>query len=178
MRDQERYVLRHGNTVERENAGLVNMEGFDGEYMSYRDSVVDAKERQISDPKNPDRPFARDLRIEIIDKLGLEDPADFDNVEFYSALGTSFDTYHGVDCFVEVATEDGLKRVTIDLTTREKGTFKADILIEFPNDNLDPDLDESEYLGIIGRAADAIVKKINNSEIGQKIIYHQKDMYG
>ena len=81
------------------------------------------------DPTNSDRPFAKDLRIEVCDALGLESETELDRVKIYSAVGTPLDL-HGIDALVRY--DDGrlVVDVTLDATLDpHKFVYKADFII-------------------------------------------------
>lgn len=89
-------------------------------YVTYKDALDlarkfqpidkrDPKKKRI-DPTNPKAPLAKDLRIEILDQLGVEDE-ESDKVKVFTAVGTPLDIFHGVDAFVEI---DG-KVITLDI---------------------------------------------------------------
>lgn len=40
------------------------------------------------DPTNPRQPFAKELRLAVIEELGLDNDKDSDRVRFFSAVGT------------------------------------------------------------------------------------------
>jgi len=84
-------------------------------HMKWRDAKEFAKQNQ---PANKAR-IASLLERKVRFRLGKE-------VVFYTAVGTPFDYYHGVDGFFEF---DG-KVVTVDTTlNKEKRHAKADIII-------------------------------------------------
>jgi len=107
------------------------------DFVFYRDALKLAKKFQPGDPGNPKRAFARDLRIEIIDLLGLTEEKDMDRIKFYTAIGTPLDKWHSIDGFFEIEQENGPPvMITMDATTiteKEKiqrgQEIKADILI-------------------------------------------------
>ncbi|MBI4435222.1 hypothetical protein HY630_00980 [Candidatus Uhrbacteria bacterium] len=114
------------------------------------------------DPTNPRQPFAKELRLAIIDELGLEDDKDLDRIRFYSAVGTPLDVFHGVDGWVEFVPEVGTPQmVTLDATMDpEKIEHKADIIVQqFP----DPEEDEKAFFEAVeGHAAD-VAKRLRPS---------------
>ncbi|KKS36866.1 MAG: hypothetical protein A3G49_03860 [Candidatus Sungbacteria bacterium RIFCSPLOWO2_12_FULL_41_11] len=107
------------------------------DFVFYRDALKLAKKFQPGDPGNPKRAFARDLRIEIIDLLGLTEEKDMDRIKFYTAIGTPLDKWHSIDGFFEIEQEHRPPiMITFDTTTltaeqkQERGQkIKADILI-------------------------------------------------
>lgn len=159
--------------MERESVGTVRTEagGAGLKYEDYKTAMENIRSRQPYSPENPTIPFARDLRIEIIDQMGFVDPSQYSHVRMYAAVGSAFDVYHGVDAFVEIDVDaKRTVRVTIDITTRNKETWKADICVELPSDNLDPDLDEDAYLTVIEKVAQAIVRKVNGEVQTQQYV--------
>ena len=92
-------------------------------YLPYREAMALARRHPAWDPSDPDPRPANDLHFWLCEELGVED---FSRVRLYSALGTPFDIFHGVDLWVEV---DG-QVVTIDLTANEnKDYHKADVVV-------------------------------------------------
>ena len=99
------------------------------------------------DATDPSKPLARELRIAVIDELGLEDK-DQDRIKFFSAVGTALDHFHGVDGWIEFQPEEGPPViVTLDVTLNTKKLeHKADIIIsEVP----DPDEDEKAFEDLV-----------------------------
>lgn len=178
---QEHYKpstpLPTGSVIERGAFGKAADSTDKAAYMTYKDALEQVTRYYTGDPTNPEASFARDLRIEIIDrladKLGLKNTNDYNKVRFYSARGSAFDLYHGVDGFVEVDIDGQTFRVTLDITTREKDTWKADILIVFPKDDLDPDMDEKMYLAMVDKVAEAVVKKLIDPSRPRKMVHHE-----
>lgn len=95
------------------------------------------KKHYRQDPTEPAPGYARDLRLEIVDALGLE--ADEESrLKVYSTLKTPIDYKFGVDGFVELEDPETGKtvRVTLDVTmnrrkmeeARTEGS-KADVVI-------------------------------------------------
>jgi hypothetical protein len=73
-------------------------------YLPFEKAVELAREFQHGDPTNPEKNFANDLRLAIIERLEKRDflkLGDEDNVKFYSALGMPLDVFHGIDAFIE-----------------------------------------------------------------------------
>lgn len=105
------------------------------------------------DPTNPRKGIARDLRIEIIDKLGLTDK-EADQVKFFSATQTPLDII-GIDAFITWQPEPGDQEyyVTFDITGRlhEKTGREADIVFSEPPD---PEENETAYLEEIEKIAE------------------------
>jgi hypothetical protein len=101
-----------------------------------------------SDPRNPSKPFAKELRMAVIEELGLEESEDMDRVKFFSAVGTPLDHFHGVDAWVEFDSgRGGPRMVTLDVTLNtEKETHKADIIVQKVPD---PSENEDEFLKLV-----------------------------
>ena len=134
-------VDRNNPAYQKELQKIAKPNGF----VFYRDALKLAKNFQPGDPRNPDRGFARDLRIEILDELGLTDEKDMDRLEFFTAVGSPLDKWHGVDGFFELKQKFGASlRVTIDAATVDEHekiargqNLKADILISAKELHLD-----------------------------------------
>ncbi len=136
-------------------------EGMTNNYIRFRSALALAKQFPAYDPTNPDKPFARDLRIALQDLLKLETPRDMDRIRFYTASGTPLDKLHGVDAFVEYEDEEGnILRATFDLTANpQKQGYKSDIIVQA--DTLpDPKLHEKEYLDKIEEYAENTLPKM------------------
>jgi len=103
-------------------------------------------------PTNPRKEVARDLRIGIIDELGLKGE-EADQVKIYSAAQTPLDII-GVDAFAVWQPEPGGREyyVTFDITGRlgEKTGKEADIVFSEPPD---PEENEEAYLREIEKIA-------------------------
>jgi hypothetical protein len=107
-----------------------------GVYFTYDNAVEIVKNFQdLNNPLNPGRPFAKELRLELAERLfGPERMKDWDRVKFYTAIDTPLDRIHSVDAFFEIETDDGkIIRITLDASknrekiSREK--YRADILV-------------------------------------------------
>jgi len=119
-----------------------------------------------SHPKSPIKDFARLLCLEVIKQSSSQD------TKFYTAVGSAFDRWHGVDAVIELATEAGKQIiVTIDVTKKAaKPDGKADIIFTVPEDGL-PDYpkvirdsydqyDKNEFCKHINLLAGEVVKVI------------------
>lgn len=156
--------------VRQEEAG----QGMKGGYIRFRKAVELAKKFQPYDPTNPNKPFARDLRIEVLDKMierGWigETEEDQDRVKFYTASGTPLDTLHSADAFVEFEDKNGkVHRVTFDLTMNpNKRAYKDNIVVhELPDPNLEEELEE--YNKTVKDYAEQVIKKIEDKKIDKK----------
>lgn len=150
--------------MERDLLGEVSPEYFERykefRFVPYRTALAMVKEFQPSDPTDPERRFANDLHATIADKLGLDD---YGKLRFYTAVThTHFDVFHHVDAFFELQyeTDEGsIARVTLDLTSFPKESWKADVLIKVPDEGFDLNdaEDKERYRKCIERAAGEIV---------------------
>lgn len=117
-------------------------------YMTPGDAMGLIRKFTKGDPTNPSQPFARELRLAVIEQLGLEDEQDMDRVRFFSAVGTPLDVFHGIDGWIEFVPDQGPPRiVTLDVTLDPgKEEHKADIIVqEVP----DPSEDEKRFLALV-----------------------------
>lgn len=111
--------ISDGMDVEHALLGSVQEQKNDGEYIPFAEAVAKAKEKQ---PNPFDRSkIIKDLRLKIAERCLDKEEA----VKFYTAVGTALDVYHGVDAFFE----QGGRRVTVDVSMREKESYKADVLL-------------------------------------------------
>ena len=135
-------------------------------FVFYRDALNLVKKFQPGDPKNPERGFARDLRIAILDELGLTEEKDMDRLEFYTAVGSPLDHWHGVDSFFELRQKLGSPlRATLDammVSEAEKiargQSVKADILVSEKELHLDDEAKLEEEQKRIAKQIVAIFK--------------------
>lgn len=133
-------------------------------YIPFRAALMLAKQFQPLDPTNPQKEFSRELRLEVIDQLKL-DPDAYDRVRCYTAVGTPLDVLHGVDGFIEVMDPDGrtLRRVTFDLSLRDKGGQKADLLVR---DLPDPQNEQEAFLAAVAQHAGEVVASLRRAVPG------------
>lgn len=113
-----------GRFFEEDNFG--KSEAKDAGYLKFEEAVEDVKKNQPwDDPSDPHPRFANDLHAEVAIELGLED--DYAPLEFYTAIGSSLDHYHGVDAFFEY---EGA-RATLDITQNpaKQDGYKADLIV-------------------------------------------------
>lgn len=90
------------------------------EYMSYRDAIDRVKQQQPDILKrSPIVTQLRNMVAENCHNKGLP-------VKFFTAVGTPLDIYHGVDGFFE----QGNTIVTVDVSMKDKETYKADVLLQ------------------------------------------------
>lgn len=124
-------------------------------HIPYEEAMELARKFQPFDPTHPNKPFARDVRISLLDlminkKLITNSEEDQDRVKFYTAVKTPLDTFHDVDAFVEFKDLDNKKYlVTFDLTLNpQKQKYKSDIIVtKLPDPNLDEE--KIKYLATI-----------------------------
>ncbi len=132
-----------------------------GRYVPYREALAFVQDAYPLDPHNPQKPFAKELRIEIADKLGLQTTEEMRRIKLYSTLNSPIDRFHGVDAIVVYDDPKyGTIRVTIDETenTQKIGAeHKADILMY--GVTAEPE-DETKFLQSVGLWADEIAAKI------------------
>lgn len=135
--------------------------GMTDDYIRFRKALDLAKKFQPYDPANPDKHFARDIRIELQDLLGLTTEEEMDRVKFYTAVGSPLDKRHSVDAFIEYTDETGeTVRATFDLTTNpQKQAYKTDIVIQM-KDLPDPNTDKKGYNAAIKEFAKKILPKM------------------
>ncbi|MBI4457790.1 hypothetical protein HY633_02405 [Candidatus Uhrbacteria bacterium] len=135
-------------------------------YVPFRQAVDLAKKFQPGDPTNPKKDFLRELRIELVDKLGLETEKDADAVKVFTAVKTPLDAFHGADAFVTFTKNGKEILVTLDASLRKDkitgiDKSKADVLIgEMPM----PEEDEDAYLQAIENVVDKIARQIELKE--------------
>jgi hypothetical protein len=128
-------------------------------YLPFQRAQDLIREHYPGDPTNPEKEFANDIRLEVVEQLDLGDEGS-DDVKFYSAVGTPLDLYHGVDAWIEIALQDEQSgrtiraQVTLDVTQRtekqEEG-HKADIIIGDV-----PDPSAKNYLSEVSRYGEEI----------------------
>jgi len=112
--------VKEGEDIERGFFGQAGKK-FNGElvYMPYGRAMESAMDNQ------PDRlpHFTRRL----LSKMDEAHPNLAGMINFYTAVGTSFDVYHGVDAFFKL--QDHI--VTLDVTSNDSKTHaKADIIVQ------------------------------------------------
>lgn len=128
------------------------------EIRNNKEKIIEVvKKYQNFVPTNPSPDFLRELRLAIIDELGLEGK-EMDRVKAYSTLGSPLDVI-GIDGFLTWKVNGKEAIVTFDATLRkeklEEFFGEADIVFgELP----DPKEDEEGYLKAIGGLAEKAVK--------------------
>lgn len=133
-----------------------------GWYRDDNDIYELAKNFYPKDPTNPKKELGRELRIEVIDALGLR-PEEYDDVKFFTTVGIEqIDKKLGVDAFIEYTDPKSkkIRRVTIDLTQNLQKLaegHKADIIIgELPA----PEFEEEKYQEELENIAAKIASKL------------------
>lgn len=111
------------------------------------------------DPTDPKEELGNELRIEVVDALGLQ-PNEYDDVKFFTTVGIEqIDKKLGVDAFIEYTDQKSkiTKRVTIDLTQNPQKVaegHKADIIIgELPAPEFEKEKYQEEIQNIAGKVA-------------------------
>lgn len=103
-------------------------------YLPFAKAMKLVKEGQKGNPSDPERPFANDLHAIIAEELGL---SDYSKLNFFSAVGTALDHFHGVDGFFVYNSQYGPIVVTLDVTLdpeKKEENYKADFVIgPFPD---------------------------------------------
>lgn len=111
-----------GTEVEEEVVGRA-LVSWNGQYVPFHQSLRLVKAHQPWEPTDPEPRFASDLHATVAEALKLEN---YNELEFYTAVGSPLDFYHGVDCFFCFK---GMI-VTIDLTIdSSKQEAKADLVV-------------------------------------------------
>lgn len=123
-------------------------------------SVIKRYQPEGSDPSDPEAGFANDLHATVAELLGIED---YENLRFYTAVGTLIDFKNGVDAFMELDHEGRTYFVTLDVTANpNKTSHKADIVFHVPMDGIDPKEDKREYSEILNGTADRVASKFKD----------------
>lgn len=132
-------------------------------YLKFNDAFELVRKHLDQNPTNPSKPFAKELRLAVIDALGLETDEDMDRVEFYSAVGTPADVFHGVDGWIEYKTPEGKRLIiTLDATRNpSKDTAKADLVIP---EISDPSEDENKFLEQASQYGEEVAHMIRERE--------------
>ncbi len=159
-----------GGLVENEMLGTARLEQEKRarakiEYQPYQEALATVRENQPGDPSDPEARFANDLHATIAEILGLED---YNQLRFFTAVGSTLDRFHGVDGFFELQTDHSdpaqVFRVTIDITINPQkgGQYKADHVIEVPTDGLDPKEDKEAFAALVNDTAQQIVRLLES----------------
>jgi hypothetical protein len=136
-----------------------------GPYITFDEAVRLAKEFQPWDPTIPEREFSRELRLAVIEALGIPEDQ-LDHVRMYTALRSRLDDLHKVDGFLEVDDPSSQQpiRVTLDLSTRpakapETGIVEIESLTHLIVGELS-DVDDPTYHPLIEEVAAAAAESI------------------
>ena len=146
LRPSRKYIEAHES--------MANADGY-----VIRDVAIDIiRKYSNQDPINPTQPFAKELRLAVMDELSFETDQEMNRLKFYTAVGTSADVFHGIDGWFEYVDDDGVRViVTIDVTKNpKKDEWKADVIIP---EVADPEEDETKFLEETERYAKEIVKQ-------------------
>jgi len=152
--------------------------------LPFREAVALSKKFQPSDPTNPVREFAKELRLALADKLGLESDEQLDKLKIFTTLGGPLDA-HGVDGFVSFicAVGNGGEReflVSFDVTknpNKDEAPKAAELLIggDIPDPG-DENYKEEEYLKIIdgyaGKMSEILQGKMQQGQMGSGETLH------
>ncbi|MFA6272264.1 MAG: hypothetical protein WC693_04125 [Patescibacteria group bacterium] len=153
-----------GKLIEHEMLGVAHLESAARariEYQPYQQALKSAKERQPGNPSDPKARFANDLHATICELMGLED---YNQLRFYTSVGSSLDHFHGIDGFFELSIDENNPAdsivVTVDITMNpNKGDqYKADHIITVPTDGLDPKEDKEAFAALVKSTAEQITK--------------------
>ncbi len=164
-----------GSVVEQELLGEIGKETYGerfkgAEYVPYREAFRMVKESQPFDPADPEPRFANDLHATLAEKLGLED---YSRLKFFTAVSkTHLDVFHGIDAFFELTLEDehGAVVATIDITTRPKEAWKADVLITVPDEGFDfkDQEDKKKCAAVIENAVEKLAQILEDKATAYK----------
>jgi len=126
-------------------------------YVTYNKALELVRTFSQEDPTNPQKPFAKELRLAVIEALDLEDDDEMNRIRFYSALGTALDIFHGIDGWIELQLDEGPPiLVTLDVTLNtKKSEHKADIIVQ---EITDPSQDENRFLEEIQQCALQVIE--------------------
>jgi hypothetical protein len=127
-----------GRLLEREVFGDISV-AWEGkmQYLPYQEAMHFCHNHQPENwsPTEPSPRVASDLHALVA--IGLEEiigEFEWNELGIFSAIGTPLDVFHGVDGWFEFHG----RVVTFDLTTNsQKGTYKADVILIYEEDNSD-----------------------------------------
>jgi hypothetical protein len=132
-----------------------------GGYQRYNDAIDFIRDfYPEGESANPNQEFANDLRLEVMDGLGLEESMS-DSLEFYSAVGTPLDVFHGVDAWIQIKGVNGrVAYVTMDATLdKSKDEYKSDIIIR---DIADPDTENGKFIEQVEQYGTEVAELLRN----------------
>jgi hypothetical protein len=118
-KSNEAPTIAEGTDLEQALLGKPSVQSEEVEYMSFQEAADFVKEHQQNLPGR-----SRALR-ELRNEVAADCKDKTKPVKFFTAVGTSLDIYHGVDGFFE---QDG-RIATLDVSMREKESYKADVLL-------------------------------------------------
>jgi len=166
--------MQRGRLVERDALGEVQGEGAGKreKWVNFEKAFSWVKVHQPCSPMNPVKPFARELRIAILDRLKLETHAEFNKVRLYTSIGSALDFWHHTDAVIEIDAVEAKGvpggRITIGVTTRDKeGEQVADVEVWLPRDGLD-EMDKTFDNGI-QEVAKAVIARLRGDS-SQRIV--------
>lgn len=115
------------------------------------------KKHQRFDPTNPNKDFLRELRLAVIDSLGIESEKDMEKVKVYTSVASPLDTV-GFDGFITYEERGEEHMVTLDATLDKKKfetrDSRADVVFtELP----DSKENEAAYLSQIEELAEQAI---------------------
>lgn len=145
-----------------------------------KEAVALSKEFQPGDPTNPDKAFAKELRLALAEKLGLESDEQLDKLKIFTSLRGPLDA-HGIDGFITFlcpAGESGEEEIMVsfDVTKnpdKDEPIKAADMLIggDIP-DPSDEGYKEKDYLEIISKYAEEAAEVIQEKLRRQAEVRH------
>lgn len=151
--------------------------------LPFREALELTKKFQPGDPTNPRKDFAREMRLALAEKLGLESDEQMNRLKYFTAVRGPLDA-HGIDGFFVFSYTDNEGRIkecafSLDATKNPSKDEppKADVLIggDVP-DPSDDNFNEDEYLKKIDEyAAQGLAvfqEKMQRGETGLSAGYH------
>ncbi len=141
--------------------------------LPFREAVEFSKKFQSGDPTNPKQDFARELRLALAEKLGLEEETAMERLKFFTAVGGPLDLHH-VDFFFSWQPQPDSPEclVTFDITknpNKEEAIGKTDILIGNDiADTSDEGFNEQEYLKVIGIYAQLAAEALRRNALKEQ----------
>ncbi|OGY43735.1 MAG: hypothetical protein A3B89_02710 [Candidatus Buchananbacteria bacterium RIFCSPHIGHO2_02_FULL_40_13] len=134
-------------------------------YMTRNEALRLVQESQPGNPSDPEPRFANDLQATIVERVY---PNDYNRVRFFTAVGSPLDYLHHIDAFFEIDDGDFTYTITIDLKTHpveKPATLKTDILLIYPTEGLDPNIDKEDYQSLIARTAQEIIEIFQEKQV-------------
>jgi hypothetical protein len=110
-------------------------------------------------PLKPKRPFVNELRVQVAQKLNVDN----NQIRIFSALDTPLDHFHGTDAIVRYLEMDGTPvDVKVDITQNEsKDAAKADVIISAVE--VDPESNKQAFEKGVADAADAVASALRTN---------------